>query len=177
MALLEIKGLKTHFKTDDGWLFGKSRVLTPPRDGNSLRPEAIMREFELLHAETPIDQVVMDPSAGGEQLAGWLEDHLGVRVVAHSQKQGPMALAAGRFMETLRNGTQKHVRDADFTRHVLNGVARDLPDGTFRFVRPVESRSSADEAPRREIDALIAGCMVLSTAMGGSYAGPLMEIL
>lgn len=165
------------FAAEWGWLFGKSRVITPPRDGNSLNPEEIMREFELLHNETPIDRVVMDPSAGGEQIAGWLEDTLGVQVVSHSQKTTPMALAAGRFMETLRNGSQKHVRDADFTRHVLNGVAYELPDGTFKFMRPVSSRTSNDEAPRREIDALIAGSMVLSTAMAASYTGPLMEIL
>jgi phage terminase large subunit-like protein len=166
------------FSAEWGWLFGKSRVITPPRDGNSLRPEVIQVAFEAIHEETPIQRVVMDPSAGGEQLAGWLEDDLGVQVVSHSQKTGPMAVAAGRFMETLRDGTQKHVRDADFTRHVLNGVAKELPDGTFKFVRPVASRSSNEEAPLREIDALIAGSMVLSTAMGAtSYAGPLMELL
>ncbi|HEY7831785.1 MAG TPA: terminase large subunit [Solirubrobacteraceae bacterium] len=166
------------FSAEWGWLFGKSRVITPPRDGNSLRPERIMDEFEALHAETPIQRVVMDPSAGGEQISGWLEQELGVQVVSHSQKTAPMAVAAGRFMETLRDGTQKHVQDADFTRHVLNAVAYELPDGTFKFVRPVSSRTSQDEAPRREIDALIAGSMVLSTAIGArAYDGPLMELI
>lgn len=120
----------------------------------------------------------MDPSAGGEQIAGWLEDELGVEVVAHSQKNAPMSLAAARFMETLRDGTQKHVQDGDFTRHVLNAVAYEMPDGTFKFVRPSSSRTSTDEAPRREIDALIAAAMVLSTAIGaGSYDGPLLELI
>jgi len=36
---------------------------------------------------------------------------------------------------------------------------------------------SDDETPRREIDALIAGAMVLSVAAGGTYEGPLLEIL
>lgn len=166
------------FSIDDGWLFGKSRVITPPRDGNSLNPEVIKAEFRAIHAETPIERVVMDPSAGGEELAHWLEEELGVEVVSHSQKSGPMALAAGRFMETLRDGTQKHIQDADFTRHVLNAVAYELPDGTFKFIRPVSSRTSQDEAPRREIDAIIAGSMVLSTAIGNAgHTGPLLELI
>ena len=60
-----------------------------------------MEAFESLHAQTPIQRVVMDPSAGGEQLAGWLEDTLDVEVVSHSQKNAPMTLAAARFMESL----------------------------------------------------------------------------
>lgn len=164
------------FKHQDGWLFGRSRVITPPRDGNSLRPEAVMAAFEAIHAETPIERVVMDPAAGGEQIAGWLEDELGVQVVSYSQKSGPMAEAAEMFMETLRDGSQKHVHDPDFTRHVLNAVAKEQPDGKFKFVRPVTSRASTDEAPRREIDALIAAAIVLRTAIAsGSYAGPLLE--
>ena len=137
-----------------------------------------MAAFREIHAETPIQRVVMDPSAGGEQLASWLEDDLRVQVVAHSQKTAPMALAAARFMETLREGTQKHIRDADFTRHVLNGVAKELPDGAFKFVRPAASRSSNEETPLREIDALIAAAMVLSTAIGGAaHEGPILELI
>lgn len=166
------------FSVDAGWLFGKSRIITPPRDGNSLNPEVIKSAFREIHAETPIKRAVLDPSAGGEELATWLEEELGIEVVAHSQKSQPMALAAGRFMETLRDGTQKHIQDADFTRHVLNAVARELLDGTFKFERPVSSRSAQDEAPRREIDGIIAASMVLSTAMAGSsYDGPLMEVI
>lgn len=166
------------FETEDGWLFGKSRVIVPPRNGNSLDPERVMAEFRALHKETPIKRVVMDPSAGGEQLHFELERELGAEVVSHSQKPQPMSLAAGRFMETLREGTQKHIHDPDFTRHVLNAIARELPDGTFRFDRPHESRSSSTETPRREIDALIAAAMVLSTAVGaGSHEGPLLELI
>lgn len=166
------------FSVADGWLYGRSRIITPPRDGNSLNPEVIKAAFREIHMETPIKRAVLDLSAGGEELAAWLEEELGVEVVAHSQKTAPMALAAGRFMETLRDGTQKHIQDPDFTRHVLNAVARELPDGTFKFERPVSSRSSQDEAPRREIDGIIGGAMVLSTAIGSaSYDGPLLEIL
>lgn len=166
------------FQTPDGWLLGRSRVMVPPRDGNSLDPQRVMDEIRALHAETPIDRLVMDPSAGGEQLHFWIEQELGVEVVSHSQKTAPMSLAASRFMEALRDGTLRHVADPVLTRHVLNAVARDLPDGTFKFERPVSSRSSQTEAPRREIDALIAASMVFSVASGGSsYDGPLLEVL
>jgi phage terminase large subunit-like protein len=165
------------FSVPEGWLFGQSSVITPPRDGNSLNPEVIKSAIRKIHAETPIKRAVLDPSAGGEELASWLEEELGIEVIAHSQKSQPMALAAGRFMESLRDGTQKHVKDPDFTRHVLNAVAHELPDGTFKFVRPVSSRSSQDEAPRREIDALIGGAMILSTEMAGTYDGPLLEMI
>jgi phage terminase large subunit-like protein len=157
----------------DGWLFGNPSIVIPPRDGNSLRPERVMDAFESLHAQTPIQRVVMDPSQGGEQLAGWLEDDLGVQVVLHSQHNAPMALAAARFMETLREGTQKHVHDPDFTRHVLNAVAKELPDGSFKFVRPRAGRSSDSDAPLREIDALVAAAMVLSTAIGEAETVPI----
>jgi phage terminase large subunit-like protein len=166
------------FAVDAGWLFGKSHVITPPRDGNSLRPERVIEAFESLHAQTPIQRVVMDPAAGGEQIAAWLEDDLGIEVVSHSQKNAPMSLAAARFMETLRDGTQKHVHDPDFTRHVLNAVVYEMPDGTFKFVRPVVSRASQEEAPRREVDALIAGAMVLSSAIASAgHGGPLLELV
>jgi phage terminase large subunit-like protein len=161
------------FKNDDGWLFGNARIIIPPRDSNSLRPERIMEAFESLHAQTPIQRVVMDPSAGGEQLASWLEDDLGVQVVLHSQKNQPMSLAAARFMETLREGNQKHVHDPDFTRHVLNAVAKELPDGGFKFVRPRAGRSADSDAPLREIDALVAAAMVLSTAIGEAETVPI----
>lgn len=160
------------------WLLGRSRIIVPPRNGNSLRPEKIQQAFRALHGEHPIGRVVMDPSAGGEQLADWLETELGVSVVSHSQKTQPMALAAARFMEALRSDRLRHVKDPDLTRHVLNAVLKELPDGGVKFVRPAEARSSDEETPRREIDGLIAAAMVLSVAMGvRHYDGPLLEVL
>lgn len=150
--------------TEKGYLLGEPVVLTPPRDGNSLDPDLVMGAFEDIHAVTPIRRVVMDPSAGGEQLAFWLERDLGVDVVTYSQKPEPMALAAARFMEKLREDLLWHLGDPVLTRHVLNAVARDLRDGRFRFDRPVRSRSAPD-APQREIDALIAAAIVLSVAV------------
>ena len=164
------------FTIDAGHLLGVSSILDPPRDGSSLRPEQIYEALEAVHARNPIGQAVFDPSAGGELIAAWLEDTLGVRVVSHSQKPEPMALAAERFLEGIRAGTLRHVGDPDLTRHVLNAVTKELPGGKVRFVRPHASRSSTGLNPLREIDGLIAASMVYSVATSApSYSGPLLE--
>jgi len=166
------------FAIEQGHLLGAPSILTPPRDGSSLRPEDIYEALEALHGRHPIQRAVFDPSAGGQLIAAWLEDTLGVPVVEHSQKPETMGLAAERFLEGLRGGTLKHTGDPDLTRHVLNGVAKELPGGKVRFIRPHESRSSNVANPRREIDALIAAAMVFSVASTEvGYDGPLLELI
>lgn len=54
------------------FLIGVPTIIVPPRDGNSLAPAVIEAGFIALDRRTPINKVVMDPSAGGEQLAAWL---------------------------------------------------------------------------------------------------------
>jgi phage terminase large subunit-like protein len=164
------------FAITGGHLLGVPTILTPPRDGSSLRPEQIYEALEAIHARNPIGRAVFDPSAGGQLIAAWLEDTLGVTVVEHSQKPESMAVAAERFLEGIRAGTLRHVGDPDLTRHVLNGVTKELPGGKVRFVRPHESRSSTGMNPLREIDALIAASMVYSVATSApTYDGPLLE--
>jgi phage terminase large subunit-like protein len=166
------------FSIEEGHLLGTPSILTPPRDGSSLRPEQIYDALGALHARHPLERAVFDPSAGGQLVAAWLEDELGVQVVEHSQKPESMALAAERFLEGLRAGTLRHAGDPDLTRHVLNGVTKELPGGKVRFVRPHESRSSTGLNPLREIDALIAAAMVYSVAESApSYQGPLLEVI
>jgi hypothetical protein len=111
-----------------------------------------------------------------DQVRAIAEDTLGVEVVAHSQKPEAMAVAAEHFLEGLRSGALRHVGDPDLTRHVLNGVTKELPGGKVRFVRPHESRSSTGLNPLREIDCLIAASMVYSVAQADTgYDGPLIE--
>jgi phage terminase large subunit-like protein len=166
------------FSIEGGYVLGAPSILNPPRDGSSLRPEQIYAALEAVHARNPIERAIFDPSAGGELIAGWLEETLGVRVVEHSQKAEAMAVAAERFLEGLRSGALKHAGDPDLTRHVLNGVTKELPGGKVRFVRPHESRSSTGLNPLREIDALIAACMVYSVASSEvRYSGPLLQVI
>jgi phage terminase large subunit-like protein len=167
------------FTVPEGHLLGAPTILVPPRNGLSLRPEQVHAAIETLNDLHPIGRVVMDPSAGGQLIAAWIEDNLGLPVVAHSQKPDPMAEAAGRFLEAIRERRLWHVRDADLTRHVLNAAAKALPDGRFRFVRPVEARTSLDLTPQREIDALIASVIVYAVAASepGHDGYPLMELI
>jgi phage terminase large subunit-like protein len=167
------------FAVEEGHLLGAPTILSPPRDGSSLRPEQIYAALEAVHERHQIQRAVFDPSAGGQLIAAWLEDTLDVEVVEHSQKPETMALAAERFLEGLRAGTLKHAGDPDLTRHVMNGVVKELPGGKVRFVRPHESRSSTGLNPLREIDALIAACMVFSVAASeaGRDGYPLMELI
>jgi phage terminase large subunit-like protein len=147
----------------DRMLFGRPEILTPPRDGSILPPDAVKRAFREIHERNPIRRVVMDPDRGAE-IAVWLEDDLGVEVVEYLQTNQPMAMAYERWMEAMRGRGLRHGRDDEFTEHVLNAVAKLLPDGRARFDRPSSSRAQAGQR-RRVIDALIAGAMVLSVTV------------
>jgi phage terminase large subunit-like protein len=159
---------------DDVAVFGTPEVLVPPRDGQILRPEKVKDAFRRLHERNPIRRVVIDPDRASE-IAVWLEDDLGVEVVEHLQSTAPMVLAFDRFMEAIRNDRLSHPRDPVFTEHVLNAVARVLPDGRARFDRPSASRAQ-DGQRRRVIDALIAAAMVLSVAIAEQPADILVEV-
>ena len=79
-------------------------------------------------------------------------------------------------MEGLRNGWLRHSGDAGLRRHALNSVARMLPDGGARFVRPVEGRKSPKHSIR-VIDALVAAAMVHSYAVDmQTDTGPLLAV-
>lgn len=67
-------------------------------------------------------------------------------------------------------GWLRHCGDPGLTQHVLNAVARLLPQGDAKFERPKESRTVRDElARRRVIDALIAAAMVHTSAAATSH--------
>jgi phage terminase large subunit-like protein len=143
-------------------VFGVPVVLVPPRDGQFLEPAEIKAAFREMHERNPVRYVVMDEDRGAE-IAAWLRDELGVTVVGHLQSHAPMVLAYDRFMEAVRNGWIRHPRDSEFTEHVLNAVAKVLPDGRARFDRPSTSRAATGQR-RRVIDALVAAAMVHSVA-------------
>lgn len=151
-------------------LFGKPKILTPPRDGTSLHPEQVKDAFREINSVNPVDTVVMDPNAGAEEIAAWLRDEFGVRVVEHSQSDGAMAVASERFLEGLREGWLFQPQDPEFTRHVLNAQAKLLRDGRTRFVRPSTARDSTGQ-DRRVIDGLVAAAMVHSSAVGEELSG------
>lgn len=150
--------------SQDKRVFDRVEIIVPPRDGFSTPPEDVQAAFLRIHERNPIHTVVMDENAGGAQMAAWLEDELGVRVVAHSQTHTPMGLAYERWMEAMRESCLWHTGDREFTRHVLNAVAKVLPGGLTRFDRPQRSRAGTAQ-DRRVIDGLVAACMVHSVAV------------
>jgi hypothetical protein len=80
-----------------------------------------------------------------------------------------------RFTEALAKGWLKHSGDPGLTRHVMNAVAKSLPQGDIRFERPHSSRRSSTEQSRRVIDALTAACLAHTSASAGEEPPP--EIL
>jgi phage terminase large subunit-like protein len=143
-------------------LFGPAVVLTPPMNGEMLDSRDIERALVLLDERNPVETVVMDPHRG-EQMAQWIEQELGARVIERQQTIPLMALDYSRFMEALREGWLHHAGDEVFARHVLNAVAKVLPRGDIIFERPVKSSRSTGEQHRRVVDALDAAAMVHST--------------
>ncbi len=153
-------------------LFGPAKILTPPRDGNSLDPNLVERALVEIHHRNPLHTVVMDMS-NAEQLASWIEAEFSARVVDRAQTNQFAAEDYSLFMEGLRNGWLKHSGDPGLTQHALNAVARILPTGDARFDRPSQTRQGGDQE-RRVIDALTAASQVHATAVKQEPAGVLM---
>lgn len=141
---------------------GNAKTFVPAPE-RPVRPAEVKRWLEWLHARNPIEVAVMDTNFAAD-IAEFLEDELGARVVAHSQTDKPMGLAFERFMKLLRNGHLFHPGDPTLTRHALNAIARTTRTGWQKFERPVESRTAPGQQAARVIDALDAAAMVVSVA-------------
>jgi hypothetical protein len=148
------------WKGPDYRLLGAARVMVPPRDGSSMHPDVIKDALLELGSEFRIETDVMDMSRA-EDVAAWIEDQLGVVVVDRDQANRAAVADYEAFMDGLRNGTLRHTGCGELRRHVLNGIARRLPGGDFRFDRPSTVRANARAQDRRVIDALSAAGMVV----------------
>jgi phage terminase large subunit-like protein len=151
------------FRDSEYRLFGVPKILTPPRDGTMLDPYSVQRAVSEIHERNPIGTVVMDTSRA-EELGLWLEQEIGATVVDRSQTNQFAVEDFDRFTEALRNGWIKHPNDQEFNRHVLNAIARLLPQGDARFDRPSSTRQGGNN-DSRVIDALTAAAMVHSVAV------------
>jgi phage terminase large subunit-like protein len=131
---------------DDGTItVDEPRILIPPRDGSALDEEQIQEVLEDLDGQWFEITAVIDPEAGGESLAQWIERELGWEVVTHSQKQTSMARAAQRLSEEISAGRLRHGGDADLTRHVLAAAPKAVGEG-WRLVKPKRSGAVIDGA-------------------------------
>lgn len=155
------------WKSSEERILGLSRVLIPPRDGTSLDPNLVEKMLLEIHARNPVHTVVMDTNKA-EFVGEWIKQNLGAEVIDRQQTNALAAEDYERLTEALRNGWLKHSGDADLTQHVLNAVARILPDGRAKFERPTASRFGPQD--RRVIDALVAASMVHTAAStAGAY--------
>jgi phage terminase large subunit-like protein len=146
-------------------VLGPAEVIVPPRDGTSTSPGEIRDALREVHQRNPIHTVVLDPNAGGEQMAEWIEapEGIGAEVVAYSQTNEPQALAFERWMEAIREGWLEHAGDEALTRHVLNAIAKPVLGGRYRFDRPRTTRQAKGQ-DQRVIDALSAASAVHAAA-------------
>lgn len=160
---------------------GVPEVVVPPRNGTSTPPKQVRAALHRIHRRNPIDTLVLDPNAGGEELVEWaekafdpeLEDGdvnsgLGCEVVAYSQTNEPQAVAYERTMDLIRNEALGHPRDPQLTQHFLNAVAKPVLGGRFRFDRPHPGRAAtkSKKQDRRVIDCCQAASAVLAVALG-----------
>jgi phage terminase large subunit-like protein len=148
------------WRDDEYRLLGPARILEPPGDGSHTDPNLVKHAINELCAEYRVTTVVMDMSLAND-IASWMSDELGLLVVDRAQTNKPQAEDYDRFMEALRQGWLRHSGDAGLRRHVLNAVARLLPDGGAKFGRISETRQGGNQ-DIRVIDALVAAAMVHS---------------
>lgn len=176
-------------------VFGVPEVVVPPRDGTSTDPARVREAFIRVHARNPIRTVAMDPSAGGAQIAEWLEapagwssdpddperevpdyDHdaghgLGVRVVEVSPGNVVQCRVYEAWMGALRAGWLCHPHDPTLSAHVLNAIAKPVSHDRYRFDRPNPSRAASLQ-DRRVIDALVAAAGIHWQATAGLADDP-----
>jgi phage terminase large subunit-like protein len=144
-----------HMSAEGVATVGDPVIVVPPRDGTSTLKESILAPILELAERFHVLEVVIDPAAGGEQLAQELEAH-GVEVVAYSQKPAPMSLAAERLTAAIRGRTIRHPDVHDFNSQVLAASRRSTAGEAWSFVKPKS---------RRPIDGVVALAMVHSIAV------------
>lgn len=153
---------------DEKKVVGKPAIVVPPRDGTSTREEDILGPILEMARHWHVEAVVLDPNAGGEQLAQHLEEK-GLKVIAHSQDPAPMSQAAERLMASIRDRSLVHSGDPELTAHVLAAQQKTTTGEKWKFVKPRRGN--------RHIDALIALCMVHSIATAHKPKKPLLEVV
>lgn len=133
-------------------------VLVPPGGGEAIDSEEIWAAIILMETRWPQITFVLDPEAGGEQLAQRMERELpNARVATHSQKTPPMCLAAQRLSEAIAAKQIRHPDDPMLNSHVLSAAAMQIGP-SWKFVK--------QRKKDMKIDALIALAIAHSTLIG-----------
>jgi phage terminase large subunit-like protein len=176
------------WESDERRVVSDVLVIPPPVDeahivAGLLRLQASFEDFR---------GVVYDPNAGGQQMAQLLEkgehplqtdddarelvglprlEGAGAPIIdfiEHSQDNAPMADAAAKLDEAIRNGWLVHDGNRLLRSHVLNAVGRSLGGEKWKFDRPADAKG--ERRGRYPIDALTGLLMGHRTALAESGA-------
>jgi phage terminase large subunit-like protein len=120
---------------EDAIEVSRPAILTPPQDGSSLDAEEVFGVADAMVERWPRCTFVLDPEAGGEQLAQRIDRELEATVLTHSQKPGPMCEASQLLSEAIAERRLVHPDDEELNRHVLSAAAKFYGVG-WRFVKP-----------------------------------------
>lgn len=121
-------------------------ILTPPQDGTSLDSEEVFDAAAAMRDRWPDCTFVLDPEAGGEQLAQRIDRELGGDLMTHSQRNRPMCHASQILSEQIAAGMLEHPGDDEgLTRHVLSASAKFVGTG-WRLVKRRKSPLPIDAA-------------------------------
>lgn len=169
------------WESDERRIVTGVKVLEPPVDESAVVAAMLQRQIDL-----GCDMWVLDPNAGAEQMVQLLEkgthplqtddrerakyglspltgSEVPLEFVAHSQDNAPMAQAAARLDEAIRNGWLVHDGDRKLRAHVLNAVAKPLGDAKWKFDRPADAKG--DRRRKYPIDALTGVLMANNIAV------------
>lgn len=151
--------------------FGKPRILTPPRNGQSMAREKIIKAILAFRDEDElvIKGIVFDRNAEGEAIAQELENDYGFEAIEHSQDPSPMADSSMSFGQALGDDQIEHPNDPEFTAHVMAAKAKTVAGERWRIVPPEHGRGQRkrghqETGPVEVIDAAVAAVMVRNVA-------------
>lgn len=139
---------------DSPVVIGTPVIIAPPGDGTSIPTEDLWEPLEEMAQRWKQATFVIDPNAGGEQIAQRIDTETPARVATHPQAPQAMALAAQRLSEAISGATIKHPDDERLNAHILSAAAKPVGEG-WRFVK--------QRKKKLPIDGAIALAMAVST--------------
>jgi phage terminase large subunit-like protein len=137
-------------------IVGTPVIVRPPGDGSATAEHLIFNPIREM-SERWAPTFVIDPAAGGEQLAQRIDGELRGRVSTFSQSPWVMAAAAQRLSEAIAGEKIVHPDDPELDSHVLAAAVKPVGEA-WRFVK--RRRAPAP------IDGLIALTMAYSVLAG-----------
>lgn len=160
--------------------FGVPEILHPPRNGESLPFEEVIKGILKFRDEDELKilGVVMDLNAEGRRVAEVLENEHGLEVIEHSQDPAMMADSSMGFAEAVGNGYVEHPKDDEFTDQVLAGVVKPAGGEKWRFYAPSKNRGQrkAGKQEREDVEYVDAGTAAVMLHRIATAPRPIEEL-